>query len=314
MRLFQKKGKNMKRGVLVVVVAGLVPGLAMAINVKRTFKKAASGVAQVAKAATAPVVAPATAIAQMPAVVTGKESLEQAGSKSASVLTSAPKGAGQGVGKLADVAADVQNAPLNLVSQGAGAVGGHTGALVGDALTLPTRIQNEIDYTSVNALADTLQGQNPLQVNPYSGALALALQTAYDQHKGNAKSIPEEIKRMLAPYYPADVLARAKYVVGDPKVALPDGLVAFNDDVLGKSGYAVTIDDIIVFSSLPTAEAGIGHWAHELQHVAQYARLGGIRAFAYQYMTRWSNGRPALETEAYASEAYINSLRAIHLL
>jgi len=323
-RQFNQGEEIMRRWTVFLLSAGflLSSGLlpSFPFGVPGFVKKAADGIAgggqaivkgtvQVVKVAATPVTVQVEVVKQTVKVASGEQTAAGATQAVKDQVAKVPSKLGEGVNNVAKGALLVQNVPVDLVADSARMIGGKPGAIIGDALTLGQQVENVSGYTAVLAVGNTLQGKNPLEANPLSLALAAALQSAYDQHKSKAKPIPQEVRAILKNYYPASVLANAKYVVGDPHLALPDVINAGAVEVFGAHAYAVTINDIIVFSEVPNFQGGIRHWAHELKHVEQYERLGGIQSFAYEYLAKWgSNIKPRLENEAYEKELAIYAL------
>lgn len=269
-----------------LVAAGLIPSLAFAgWNPVKELKKAAGDVVTVAvktvDVATKPIQVQIKAAEGAVKVATGQSSPEQALNGVKKEIAATPKEAGEAIKSGASAVNHVNNLPLDAAAEAGKKVGGKTVELAVDAATLSQRINNSAGTTAANAAGSVLQGQNPLlALNPAGIALATALQAAHDQHKANAKPIPMHVKSALAKYFPASILNKARYTIGDTKIAVPDGIFAVHSDY----HYAVTIDDIIVFKN---PNASLSLWAHELQHVVQYARYGGIPGFAHEYTVNW---------------------------
>ena len=53
------------------------------------------------------------------------------------------------------------------------------------------------------------------------------------------------------------------------------------------SRYAVVVDNIIVFSRIPSSNGSLRHWAHEVAHTIQFREFG-IDRFARMYITHHS--------------------------
>lgn len=125
--------------------------------------------------------------------------------------------------------------------------------------------------------------------------LTLALEHAYRSHIGQAQPLPPEVREFLAPLFPADLLARARYVVSSDELTLPGVLNQAHKALFGQD-HAVSIDHLVIFSRDPGLErASDAHWwAHELGHHLQYQRLGSIEAFATEYVRDFQ----AVEREA----------------
>jgi hypothetical protein len=102
------------------------------------------------------------------------------------------------------------------------------------------------------------------------------------------QSIPDNIRTRLAPLFPPHVLHKARYTTD---VGAVGSLQWFTHEQ--QDGGAITLDNIIVFfdgrdvnceyADPQKKAACIWLWAHELEHVLQYDRLG-IEGFAQAYV------------------------------
>ena len=145
-----------------------------------------------------------------------------------------------------------------------------------------------------NGFANVLRGQNPLQLT--AAPLAAAIRAAHERHAPRAAPLPQAVREGLQEHFSAQVLTVAKFAVGTVEITLPNfigkGAAFMGDD------YAVVVDDTIVFNDNPPSfSENPGWWAHEVQHVAQYSRMG-VEVFAYRYLRDLGT---ALEAEAEAA-------------
>lgn len=130
------------------------------------------------------------------------------------------------------------------------------------------------------ALVDTLKGQNPLHMA--AAPLAAAIRAARERHLPNARPLPDDVVNELRPFIDGATLARAKYAVGKVEITLP-AFIGRGAHFMG-NGFAVVVDDVIVFNEAPpTFAANPSWWGHEVTHVAQYGRWG-VEAFAYKFV------------------------------
>lgn len=177
-------------------------------------------------------------------------------------------------------------------------IGGDFGRVIYEASTDTGRIQREFAFTASDAVMNTLAGRDPV----YSLAfpLAAAIRDARAKYDGQAQPLPSEVKQILAPIIPPDVLARARWVVDDFRLALPAAINS-GQKLFSGTDHAVVVDDIIVFSRRPgSSEIGdLEWWAHEIYHVYQYSSFG-VDEFAYRYAKDWAS----LENEAEQSGKY----------
>lgn len=106
-------------------------------------------------------------------------------------------------------------------------------------------------------------------------------------HQG-VRPLPSGAKQALAPYFPAEILGRARYRVGTGGVTLQTGSLQFGDRV------AIVLDDVIILDNASRLQNPY-LLAHELAHVMQY-QTWGIDGFARYYIADSS----AVEGEARA--------------
>jgi hypothetical protein len=102
------------------------------------------------------------------------------------------------------------------------------------------------------------------------------------------RPIPPAVYRALLGYFPATLLQKCRFAVGNSRpLTLPALAFSYGD------ATAVTLGDVVLFKNERVAETDMKVWAHELTHVMQYQRWG-IDGFAERYV-RDSN---AVEQEA----------------
>jgi hypothetical protein len=131
--------------------------------------------------------------------------------------------------------------------------------------------------------------QTQYSANVVTETLAAALQRSRDTVRSQSKPIPDEVKKELVPFYPAELLENVRYTIGDTSKT---GLAGFA--IRNGNAAAVTLIDTIVFKD----ESYIGSlalWAHELHHVQQYKEWG-LSGFAVRYAFDWKT----VEAEAGA--------------
>lgn len=118
-------------------------------------------------------------------------------------------------------------------------------------------------------------------LSPHGTALAAAIRHARGQTRPSANPMPPQVRQMLAPYFPPNILDKVRYARrNDVKWALDTVVMKVADP----SG--ITLDDVIVFNDNfdPTAldPSSLELWAHELTHVLQYENMG-VESFAFVY-------------------------------
>jgi hypothetical protein len=113
--------------------------------------------------------------------------------------------------------------------------------------------------------------------------LAAALEAVHDRYADSAQPIPADVREALAAAFGSE-LARARYVVSELAVGLLTAIDRFQGTSLRNGLHAVTVDDLILFSSAPSI-SDLWMWAHELHHVQQYQERGTIYRFARWYLS-----------------------------
>jgi hypothetical protein len=136
-----------------------------------------------------------------------------------------------------------------------------------------------------------------VQVQAQSGAgvvgktFASALTRSRDAARAESRPMPPEIRQALAPFYPAGMLDKVRFAVGDYS---PDGLAGFA--IRHGRAAAVTLVDTVVFKDERYVN-NIALWAHELHHVEQYAEWG-VDGFASRYAFGWRSVEQAATDRA----------------
>jgi hypothetical protein len=222
-------------------------------------------------------------------IITGKESLGQAGQQ---ILASK----GNEVSSIAEAVRVTNSAENGIVIVAADSIGGNVGKTAVTIATGPTQLQAEFATTTGIAAGDVIGGKlRPEEL--IAGPLAAGIRAAIDQYRSQARPVPDDVKAQLAGFYPPEVLAEARWVVGSLSISVPDVTNQFRKTVFGWDN-AVTVGNITVFYVDPGSS--YHWWAHELQHQVQYHQLG-IDKFAYKYVT--SCHEVESEAEAQAQKA-----------
>jgi len=99
--------------------------------------------------------------------------------------------------------------------------------------------------------------------------------------KGRSRPLSDEMKQLYGPYFPDELLEETRWTLAGRRPGLGSVLAGW----YLREG-AVTLDDVIVFSSRSAAhhEALV---AHELTHVLQFRQLG-VDDFARLYVQDWA--------------------------
>lgn len=125
--------------------------------------------------------------------------------------------------------------------------------------------------------------------------LAVAVRNAKAQASNGARPIPPQIRQILQPYVPAEILNSVRVNINVGSLSLNSAVMMLNRDV-----EAITLEDVIVFDTDEHVQTDYITWAHELTHVRQY-RDRGVETFANMYVTNsW-----VLENEAYSRAAWV---------
>jgi hypothetical protein len=132
-------------------------------------------------------------------------------------------------------------------------------------------------------------------LNPSGTALATAIRHAEAQASHGAQPVPNDVRSLLAPFIPVNILNGARWNVYDP------GRITLDSIILGifQREGAVTLNNVIVFSSAPSIN-DYRLWAHELTHVLQYQNMG-VEGFASIY----SVNSESIENEARRWEQHV---------
>lgn len=159
-------------------------------------------------------------------------------------------------------------------------VAGQDAIAVFDLATMQTQFSNKLAQSGSVAIGGALQGENPLYVT--GTPLAAAIRAAKETHEGASKPLPDDVKAGLRYVFSGYILDRARYTVGKVDITLPN-FIGQGAKFLG-NGYAVVVDNVIVFNETPPSFAQNPHWwGHEVAHVKQYSEMG-IERFAFEYL------------------------------
>lgn len=148
------------------------------------------------------------------------------------------------------------------------------------------------------AAAPQVPGGEHLQLPPGAvielGAPALAtyiLQSRRQAIAAGVRPIPPGMRTKLARFFEPALLDRVRYRIGQ---SAPGSLASFAFELRDED--AITLIDVIVFRTAKKARNDV-LWAHELEHVRQYARWG-VADFARRYL----HDREGVEWEAYKTQ------------
>ena len=147
--------------------------------------------------------------------------------------------------------------------------------------------------------------QAQYSANIVSETLAAALQRSRDTLRASSKPIPEEVKKGLIPFYPAEMLDKVRYVIGDVS---PSGVAGFA--IRNGNAAAVTLIDTVVFKDEKYVSS-LALWAHELHHVEQY-KDWGLSSFAANYAFGWKEVEAEASARAAAYVAWYRERKGTH--
>lgn len=253
------------------------------------------------------VTAPAETIINTGRVVTGSAPPSQIYKPYQDLASSA----GRSVSNVNQVASDPQRFLFNRAQSFVSNVGGKPGEFIFDIGTFTNQYYTELANSGIQNAAAILQGSNPLQVA--AAPLAAAIRAARERHIQGARAIPDDVKQGLKGFISESVLNRAKYTVGTIQITLPN-FIGQGQRFQG-NGYAVVVDDIIVFNAPPPSfNEGVFWWTHEVTHVQQYQQRG-VEGFAYAYLVDLGrsiegeadgNGANRSRSTSQVGRAYLN--------
>jgi hypothetical protein len=148
---------------------------------------------------------------------------------------------------------------------------------------IPKAIQN-LPRDVINAL------------NPAGNNLAFLIRQANAQASGSTIQMPADIRQTLTPFFPPQVLDRARFTTRQRAgISIATAALEVDGNI-----NAITVDDIIVFANDNDATNPV-LWAHELVHVGQCENMG-IDGFAAMY-AGW--GAQTIANDAYGWEAHV---------
>lgn len=139
--------------------------------------------------------------------------------------------------------------------------------------------------------------------------MATLVRQAKAQALAGSQPIPSDIRGILATFFPAYILDKARWTLADPNRSELERMIFGGGcpdvQILGLyvscSNGALTLDNVIVFVDQMN-EAKYERWAHELTHVSQYDGMG-VDGFAFAYTL----DPKALEDQAYGWEHTVKS-------
>lgn len=139
-------------------------------------------------------------------------------------------------------------------------------------------------------------------LNPAAPVVATAIRFSRGQALNRGvQPIPAAVRQELAPYFPPQILDKARWTTADG-ISLDGALKNwFNQE------GAITYDEVIVFANSQLIN-DVELWAHELTHVLQYSQMG-VETFAFQYTVDWNGLESQARSNASRVMASINSTR-----
>jgi hypothetical protein len=136
------------------------------------------------------------------------------------------------------------------------------------------------DSLMISAVSQLSQSQARFGADLVARTLESALIRSRNTAREGAEPMPETIRRELGDFFPAEMLDKVRFKVGD---TTPAGLAGFA--MRNGNAIAVTLIDTIVFKNEGDLN-NLALWAHELHHVHQYHEWG-VDGFAQRYAFGW---------------------------
>lgn len=128
-----------------------------------------------------------------------------------------------------------------------------------------------------------------------SALQAWLIQSRNDAIRSNTRPIPLNVRNILLRWYTAKLLDSVRYKVGDNATLNTTNTLMQNGNV-----EAVTLIDLIVFQNQTDALNNAPLWAHEMQHIKQFAEWG-VRDFSMRYILDFNE----VESPAYAIQSMV---------
>lgn len=184
---------------------------------------------------------------------------------------------------------------------------GDAGRIVYEIVEGPNRYLRELAFTATGAAAAVLQGQDPLIA--VTLPVAAAIRDSRNQFYPQSKPLSEDVKSVLAPIIPAQILSRARIATGRVSISLPTAISAIGS-LFNRERDAVTLDDVIVFINEPDFDSfsGMMLLVHELYHVYQYESWG-VELFAYRYVKNYGRVEGEAEQAEEHGKQYVGQIR-----
>ncbi|WP_025897715.1 eCIS core domain-containing protein [Sneathiella glossodoripedis] len=121
---------------------------------------------------------------------------------------------------------------------------------------------------------ERLRETQKLTAEPYEAAIHRANRSS---RSGGVRPIPEHIREKLKRFFEPELLNLVRFRVGFVPLSLIGSWQLFSEQA-----SAMTFGNVIVFKD-STVERDVCLWAHEIEHVKQYNKLG-IDGFAQRYL------------------------------
>lgn len=149
-------------------------------------------------------------------------------------------------------------------------------------ITNPTKPELSITAPKLEAIPKMLENlpkdATQFLLNPTGTGLSVLIRNASKQAASVSQPLPDDVRRLLAPYFPPEILNKARWALYDSSRISLDSAIHYWFMAEG----AVTLDNIIVFSNR-NVMTDIELWAHEMTHVLQYHKMG-VESFANMYI------------------------------
>lgn len=152
-----------------------------------------------------------------------------------------------------------------------------------------------ISYSDELSQGATLPFQEELSQLAAPALQAWLIQSRNTAIRSNTHPIPMNVRNILLRWYTAKLLDSVRYKVGDNGTLNAAHTLMQNENV-----EAITLIDLIVFRNQTDALNNASLWAHEMQHIKQFAEWG-VRDFSIRYVLDFNE----VESPAYAIQSTV---------
>lgn len=227
-------------------------------------------------------VLPLKATSEAGQAVLGQKSWDEASKEVSKSWTTTFQTAGDAVSSAGKATYGANEALIKVPINVSREVAGKKAGKIVQNVMVPARWANALGLSATEYAAIVVKGQDPKML--IAVPVATAMRAARDHHYPNSKPLPPYIKKRFSGLYPAEIINKARFTVGDYEFTLPNALNK-GAEIFQGSENASVMDDVIIFGRAPSenSDSDLHWWAHELHHVQQYHDWG-VDKFAYIYI------------------------------